>query len=316
MFGWRQVVSVAAVVFVGVGLLPVVGGAVGGRWGMPAEGIEQPLSFLATPGPASAGRVLWLGDPRALPVGGWSVEPGLAYALTTEELPDTSQVLTPAGPGPAVLVANAVRLATSGGTVHLGQLLASAGVRYIVLVEGLAPSTVGSLTPSVNAPPPPGLETDLLDQDDLHVVPGELGVQVFQNAEAMPVTAQRAAPLRVVTSWSYPSAGDVVGWQPVLASLSGSRPATSTVQTGTVYAGYAPAGSFALTVDGRSVRRQPAFGWAAQYVTTKGQASLSLSQFPYVPLLVLVELAAWVVLLVALFGRRRPRPRPGHRSTA
>ena len=87
VFGWRQVMSVAAVVFVGVGLLPVVGGAVGGRWGMPEQGIEQPLSFLAAPGPAATGRVLWLGDPRALPVGGWSVEPGLAYALTPEDLP-------------------------------------------------------------------------------------------------------------------------------------------------------------------------------------------------------------------------------------
>jgi hypothetical protein len=189
-------------------------------------------------------------------------------------------------------------------------------VRYIVLVEGLAPSTVGTLTPSVNAPPPPGLETDLLGQDDLHVVPGELGVQVFENAETMPVIAQRAAPLPVVKSWSYPGAGDVVGWQPVLTSLSGSQPAASTVQTGTVFAGYAPSGSFALSVNGRSVRQQPAFGWAAQYVTTKGPASLSLSQFPYVPLLVLVEVAAWVVLLVALVGRRRPRPRPGHRSAA
>ena len=315
-FGWRQVLSVGAIVFVGIGLLPVLGGAVGGRWGMPSQGIEQPLSFLANPAPAAAGRVLWLGDPRALPVGAWSVDPGLAYALTPEDLPDTAQVLTPAGPGPAVLVANAVRLATSGGTVHLGQLLASEGVRYIVLVEGLAPSTVGTLTPSVNAPPPPGLETDLLGQDDLHVVPGELGVQVFQNDQSMPVTAQRAAPLPVVTSWSYPTAGDVVGWAPVLASLAGSGPATRTVQAGTVYAGYAPAGSFALTVDGRPVRQHPAFGWAAQFVTTKGQATLSLSQFPYVPLLVLVEVAAWVALLVALVGRRRPRPRPGHRSTA
>ena len=316
VFGWRQVVSVAAVVFVGVGMLPVLGGAVGGRWGMPAQGIEQPLSFLANPGPTATSRVLWLGDPRAVPAGGWSVQPGLAYALTPGSLPDTAQVLTPAGQGPAVLVSDAVRLATSGGTVHLGRLLAAEGVRYIVLVEGLAPSTVGTLPPSVNAPPPPGLETDLLRQDDLHVVPGEIGVQVFENDETMPVTAQRAAPLAVVKSWSYPGAGDVVGWEPVLASLSGPSPGASPVQTGTVYAGYAPAGSFSLTVDGKSVRQQPAFGWAAQYVTTKGQATLSLSQFPYVPLLVLVEVIAWIVLLVALLGRRRPRTRPGHRSAA
>ena len=54
--------------------------------------------------------------------------------------------------------------------------------------------------------------------------------------------------------------------------------------------------------------RQPAFGWAAQYaVSAKGGATLSLSQFPLVPLVVLLELAAWVLLALALIGRRRAR---------
>ncbi len=314
-FGWRQVVSVVAIVFVAIGLLPVVGAATGGRWGLPAQGVEQPLSFLDRAGPTDVARVLWLGDPRALPLGGWSIEPGLAYALTAEDLPETPQVLTPAGPGPAVLVANAVRLATSGGTVHLGRLLAAAGVRYVVLVEGLAPSTVNSLTPSVNAPPPPGLQADLLEQDDLHVVPGQVGIGVFENDETMPVTGQRLAPLPAVSSWSYPGEADVAGWQPVLGSLAGSASEASAVRTGTVYAGYAPAGSFSLSVDGHPATRRPAFGWAAQYATTDGRAQLSLSQFPYVALAVLAEVVLWVALLAALVGRRR-RPHPAHRSPA
>ena len=304
-FGWRQVVGVVALVFVALGLLPVVAGAAGGRWGLPSQGVEQPLAFLGHPGGTGTARVLWLGDPRALPAGGWSVQPGLAYALTPEALPDASQVFTPAGPGPADLVADAVRLAVSGGTVHLGRLLAPAGVRYVVVVDALAPSMVGTVTPSVSAPPPAGLDTDLLEQDDLRVVPGEVGVQVFENGEDMPATAERAAPLPVVHAWSYPSAADVVGWQPVLGDLAGGAPAAGTVTAGTVYAGYAPAGSFALSLEGRTVRRQPAFGWAAQYAVARGEASLALSQFPYVPLAVLLELAAWVVLAAALVGRPR-----------
>jgi hypothetical protein len=58
-------------------------------------------------------------------------------------------------------------------------------------------------------------------------------------------------------------------------------------------------------VDGRTVPQRPAFGWAAQYGAVAGQASLSLSQFPYVPLAVVLELAAWVVLAAALIGRPR-----------
>jgi hypothetical protein len=308
-FGWRQVVSGAALVFVAVGLLPVLGAAVGGRWDLPSQGVEQPLAFLAQPS-TGVTRVLWLGDPRALPTGGWSVESGLAYALTPEELPTSAQVFAPAGPGPASQVAKAVRLAVAGGTVHLGRLLAPAGVRYVVVVDALAPSLVGISPSSVSAPPPAGLNEDLLQQDDLQVVPGVLGVQVYENGADMPVTATRAGALPAQAS-GYPSATDVAGWQSVLGALSDGSTATGVVPSGTLYAGYAPAGAFTLKVDGHTVARQPAFGWAAQYaVTTKGQAALSLSQFPLVPLVVLLELAAWVVLAVALIGRPRRHREP------
>ena len=98
-FGWRQLVSAAAIVFVGVGLLPVVGGAVGGRWDLPSQGVEQPLAFLAQPS-TGVSRVLWLGDPRAVPSGGWSVESGLAYALTPQALPDHGTGVRSGRPGP------------------------------------------------------------------------------------------------------------------------------------------------------------------------------------------------------------------------
>jgi hypothetical protein len=220
-------------------------------------------------------------------------------------MPDSSQVFTPAGAGPAVVVSDAVRLAVSGGTVHLGRLLAPTGVHYIVVVDGLAPSMVGTVPASVSAPPPAGLDADLLQQDDLQVVPGELGVQVFENSEDMPVTAVRTSAWPLTRTSSYPGVADVVGWQPVLSALSGGAPAAGPVTAGTLYAGYAPAGSFALTIGGRSVSQRPAFGWAAQYTATKGQAALSLSQFPYVPVAVLLELAAWVALAAVLVGRPR-----------
>jgi GT2 family glycosyltransferase len=299
-FGWRQLVSASALVFVAIGLLPVVGSAVGGRWDLPSQGLEQPLAFLARPG-AGVSRVLWLGDPRAVPSGGWSVDAGLAYAL-----PDAAQVFSPAGPGPAGEVARDVRLAAAGGTVHLGRLLAPVGVRYIVVVDALAPSLVGTSLASVSAPPPAGLTAALVEQQDLQSVPGVQGVQVYENGADIPVTAARTAPLPVHAA-PYPSATDVAGWQPVLSSLAGG-PAAGTVPAGTLYAGYAPAGSFALTQGGHTVARQPAFGWAAQYaVSTKGPATLALSQFPLVPLVVFVELAAWALLAAALIGPSRRR---------
>jgi hypothetical protein len=311
-FGWRQIVSGFALVAVLVGLLPVVAGAVGGRWGLASTGVEQPLSFLDRAGTVGAYRTLWLGDPRALPVGGWSVQPGLAFALTAQELPDAADVWTPAGPGPATLVSRALRLAMAGGTVHLGQLLAAQGVQYIVVVDGLAPSETG-VTPSVAAPPPKGIQQALLSQNDLQIVPGTFGVQVFRNADAISLTAERNRPLTATAATSWPGVSDIVGWHPVLSAVADRPGATGVVAAGAVYAGYAPAGDFSLTQHGRSSPRKSAYGWAEEYPTAAaGVATFSLKQFPYVPLAVLVEVLGWAVLAAALLGwsipRRRARP--------
>jgi GT2 family glycosyltransferase len=317
-FGWRQVVAVVALFGVALGLVPVTVAAAGGRWGLPSEGVEQTLPFLGHPSPSGVARVLWLGDPRAIPVGGWSVRPGLAYSLTPEALPDSTQVLTPAGPGPAGLVGDAVRLAASGETVHLGRLLSGAGVRYVVVLDGLAPSMVGTQPSSVSAPPPPGLVEGLFEQGDLRVVPGQMGVQVFENTSFLPVTAARRAPLPAGSGWTYPGPADVVGWRPALSAPAATGSGAGPVRSGTVYAGYAPAGSFSLQTGGDQVVGKPAFGWAAQYATGAGTATLSFTNFPYVPGAVLLEVVLWAALALALLGRPRRAPRrpagPAHEA--
>jgi GT2 family glycosyltransferase len=312
-FGWRQMVSALALGAVTLGLLPVVAGAANGRWGLPTEGVEQGLSFLSQS--ASSGknfRTLWLGDPRALPVGGWTVQAGLSYALTDEEPPNAGDVWTPAGPGPSTRVSQAVRLAMNGGTVHLGQLMAALSVQYVVVVDGIEPSDTG-LAESVAAPPPSGLTHALMSQNDLQILPGVLGIQIFKNAQAIPLTAQRTRPLVPSSVLRWPGSQDVAGWRPVLSALGSHAAATGSVSSGPVFAGYAPAGSFSLHQPGRTVRGEPVFGWAAQYRgVSAGTATLSLHRFPSVPLEVLVETLAWVALTLALLGwpravrRRRP----------
>ena len=109
VFSWRQVVSAVAMAAVVLGVLPVAVGALDGRWGLPANGVEQSLTFVNRPDATVAYRVLWLGDPRALPLGGWPVDSGLSYALSGESLPDATLVWAPqvrprrhGGDGPAV----------------------------------------------------------------------------------------------------------------------------------------------------------------------------------------------------------------------
>ena len=112
------------------------------------------------------------------------------------------------------------------------------------------------MAPSVQAPPPAGLQQALLNQNDLQIVPGTLGVQVFRNAQAIPLTAQRARPLPRTAATSWPGLDDIVGWRPVLSAVADHPGATGAIASGTVYAGYAPAGAFSLTQGGRSVPRQ------------------------------------------------------------
>ena len=130
-----------------------------------------------------------------------------------------------------------------GGRCTSGASWPRPGVRYVVVVDGLSASGQSTGPPSVSAPPPAGLEQDLLEQDDLQVVPGVLGVQVFANGEYVPVTAGRGTPLPPATVWSYPGPADVAGWSPVFGALSGERSDhRRACGAGTVYAGYAPAG--------------------------------------------------------------------------
>lgn len=93
--------------------------------------------------------------------------------------------------------------------------------------------------------------------------------------------------------------------------------ATGQIASGTVYAGYAPAGAFSLTQGRRSVARQSVYGWAGQYPgTSTGAATFSLTRFPSIPLVVLLEVLGWVVLAGALLGWSIPRrrARPGEES--
>ncbi len=305
-FGWRQIVSVAALVAAAVGLLPVVAGALNGRWDVATSGVEQPLAFLNRASASTEFRVLWIGDPRALPVGGWSLERGLSYALTEGGLPNSTEVWTPAGPGPAQAAATALHLAITGETVHLGRLLAPESVAYVVVVNQL-PTSGASAPSSVTAPPPADLGRALLNQNDLQVVPGEFGVQVYRNNSVIPVTAQRSDPPAIPpVHVTRPTELDVEGWLPILTPLTAKHPGIGPVGNGTAYVSYAPASHFVLTINHRAATRRDAFVWASSYPNAPlGKAKLTFNGPPYVPIAVLLELLAWVSLAAALLGWRR-----------
>jgi hypothetical protein len=302
-FGWRQIVTAAAVLAAVLGVLPVAADSFDGRWGLVSTGYADQLSFMNSSAAQAPFRVLWLGAPRALPTGGWSIEPGLAYATSEDGTPDASNIWTPAGPGPAQHIAQALSAAMTQRTNELGRLLAPAGVRYVVVVADLAPVVQGVQTPA-SFPVPPQLTSALLEQNDLREVPEGEGITVFSNADFVPQRAARSTG-RVVP-WGWPRAADLTGWLPVLTGTSGAQAFEGAVPKGTVLSLSAPAGRWSLSVDGIDEPRSPAFGWAAQFAVSRaGAARLSFAGIPWLALGLCAQVALWLALVLALLFRRR-----------
>ncbi|MGH3159692.1 MAG: hypothetical protein ACRDNF_24400, partial [Streptosporangiaceae bacterium] len=310
-FGWRQLTTSLAMLAALAGVMPVVAEVANGSYGLPASGFTQSLRFLSARPPDSF-RVLWLGDPAALPLGGWSIGSGLAYATSENGPPDAQYLYAPTAPGPAAELSAAVTLARQQKTVHLGRLLAPAAIRYVVVLENLAPTVAGVQ----NAPhyaPPSGLLQALTEQADLREVPGGAGFTVFSNTAAIPERAVRPAGAvsrgvarsGAAKTIAVPAVGDLAGWRPVLPGPSGAHGFFGAVPAGVLYSAMAPSGDFALSVGHRAERASPAFGWASQYaVASGGQATLAFTGWPLSGIGGGIEIVVWLVVVWVLIDRR------------
>jgi hypothetical protein len=294
-FGWHQVVAALAVAAIAASAIPFVAQSSTGRFNLPTVGTPDSLGPL-TPSAVGGYRILWLGDPRVLPVAGWTVAPGLAAATSTDGLPNGATLFSPPDEGAASDLAHAVELALEGQTVHLGQLLAPSGVSSIVVMSSIAPTLPGEQSyPLVE--PPAGLLPALRRQSDLALTTESTAgsFTVFSNAVFHGIVAWRAEPLAHGVTSSDPDS--IRGWEPAIDY--GTK--EGVVRSGTVLAGLAPSDAFALSVNGKDAPRSAAFGWAATYDTPAGTARLVLHQVPLNGVLAAATLALWATLALG-FG--------------
>ena len=298
-FGWRQVLAIGGITASLVGIGPFLGSSISGRWGMPQTGYADALTFLD--GPSMAGhRVLWLGDPRGIPGGSWTISPGLAWSTSTGGLPSNANLFIPPAPTAGSAVTTAINLAMSGSTVRLGRLLAPTGISDIVVVTAAAPHVERIQSPE-QLPPPPALIPALLQQSDLVEVPGSGGSVVFEVSHSIPVVAARHAPLAVDAAPTDPLVSS--GWTNLggLSSPTKVAPAGST----TGYLGLAPASAFTLTSPSATGTRTSAFGWASSSAIGAGPVTVTLDALPVGGLLSGATLLAWLVVALCLLGRHR-----------
>lgn len=304
--GWRQVASVVASAAAALGAIPVVGASLNGRWHMPTSDNAGLLSWMQERRPDGAFRVLWVGDPEALPLDGWRLAAGTAYATSRDGTPDIIDRWPGADPGRSALLGDALDVARSGGTTRLGHLLGPMAVRYVVVPTATAPGRSHR-----RRPPAPDLLPALAAQLDLKRVDTDPAVVVYENAAW--------APGRALLDDAGAEAVEAPGTDTVRAELRGARPVLADADSDTSFKGELPEAGYVLvseassrrwelTVEGEKAERQRAFGWANVFgVDQAGSARLRYRTSPVRWLALAIELVLWVALTRVLLFRRRER---------
>jgi GT2 family glycosyltransferase len=304
-FGWRQIAAGLSVLTLVVAIVPFVGSFASGRFNMPTTSVAESLSQLR---PTTAGgyRVLWLGDPSVLPLAGWTVAPGLEAATSMNGLPGGATLFSPPDSGTSDVIMEAIQTALEGKTVHLGQLLAPAGISAIVVMNSAAPEIAGVQSVPIHRAPGVLLSA-LSNQSDLALDLDTPSVEVFSNSLFHGIVSSTSPGSTMLT--------------PVFSDTSNSGPLTS---GSTVVAALAPAGAFALIVDGKPAPRTTYGTWTPYYDVASvahPTGTIALRQFPLNGLIALFTLGMWAIVWLGfgwvqrlewLFTGRRRRVTPTH----
>jgi len=305
-FGWRQGLSVAAGALVGIAALPLLGAVPDGRWHLPASEVARSVAWMDTEAAAGAFRVLWVGDPAMLPVDGWELSEGIAYATSRNGPPDVTDLL----PGPPTeateALASSLRVAGGGGTARLGRLLAPMAVRYVVVPRQLAAGEADDDGSDL----PAALSRALRSQLDLRVLPSDASVAVYENTAWGPGRASVAGPLATGAFSDVLGAGaDLNAKRPVLPGAGPVRFSGPLPDGSPVFVSESLSSRWELRVGGEQADHTDAFGLVN--VFTPDQAGTATLRFrtPILRYLLLAaQLALWAVALRLLWRDRARRP--------
>lgn len=292
-FGWRQIASGVAAAAVVLGTIPILGAAFDGRWSMPGGDHSRALGFIDADSAKVPFRVLWLGDPAALPLGSWQLGEGVGYATTDHGTPRLEDLWAGSDDGSTGLLADVLDLARTGQTARLGRLLAPMGVRYVVVPQQLAPAPFASEP----FPIPRDLADTLDAQLDLEPLDLPAGLTVYRNQAFYPVRS-------VVPSAAAPPSGggvtaaagvDLSGLRVALPDRRGHLSWSGPVDPETtVLFAASHSDRWTLSVDGTDAKHTKSYGWANGYVVAKGgAATLSFVTSPLRYVMLLVQALAW-----------------------
>ena len=138
-FGWRQLLLPLAALAGLLVLLPGLTVASTGRWDMPRGDYQEVLPF-AEPGKDGSYRVLWIGSPETLTGDGRHLLNNVAWLLSLDGPLKLSDAYPSVDEGAAPLVRSTLLRALDGTTTRAGRELGGLGIRYVVLLNRLAPA--------------------------------------------------------------------------------------------------------------------------------------------------------------------------------
>ena len=308
-FGWRQALLPLAVVAAFLASIPTLVMAEDGRWDLPRGDFRTTLPF-ADPAEAGSYRVLWIAAPENLPGGGRPLTDSLAWSASFDGLPVVADAGLPADDGAAAIVGRLLGGAFEGETMRLGRALGGLGIRYVVVLDRLAPAPFSATGHEID----PSVTAAFARQLDLQRIDGiNSATSLYVNTEWTSVRAAASEGFDddrddVADLASAPLVGTV--------GVLGGRDTDlrGPVPDGTeIYLAQSPDTGWTLEVDGDRAGRRRSLGWATAFVPSAGgEAALTYDT----PLWRQAALLVQVFALVIAFGvwtRRRLADRRGIR---
>ncbi len=307
-FGWRQPVAVIANLAIVVGLVPALVSIGDGAWHTPRTPLPRLLAA-QLPEDASAGdyRVLYVGDPRVLPVPSREYSDGIAYAVTDAGGLDFSdRFVVPRTRGDDA-VERALTLIADGSTLRAGRILAPLGIRFVVV-----PKT-DDVVSTVDDPLPlaDGLLAAFENQLDLGAIYGPPPLELYVNQDWFPVGAQlgdAAAEASRLAGEEVLARADLSDAVPSMIGADHGTPSgANEVAPGVLHLAIPYDERIELDVDGETIAPRPGFGVTTAFdVAAAGTGTLTYEQDPNRGWWRAVQMVLWLVVLVVAAGARSP----------
>ena len=305
-FGWRQPLGLITSVAIVIGLVPGTLSVFNGRWEMPERTLVSVLGQLPINPAEGDYRVLWLGDPRAIPVGAYTYTTGIGYAITDDDLLSIEDYWAGTPTTVETDVADALGDIADGLTLRGGRLLAPFGIRFVIVP--LADGANGTIDSPLLAPD--GLIDVLDDQLDLAApLTKPPNYIVYENTAYTPtrsVLSPTGAAASQQAGGEVLAQADLRGSIPFAVGAPDGGDAVGDVTAGTLHVAVPYDARWQLTVDGQRVVGRRAFGSTLAFdVPTAGRATLTYEADSQRSLWLTGQLVVWLALVLAA-SRFRP----------